>query len=88
MASVLEFLKVVVSPIYQLLDFPLKSPLAAIKKGLVVERASRVSLNLSQKFAKSSSVWFSKPVQRNKVENFIFKFYHKAYTFIKVINIG
>ena len=36
MASVLEPSKVVVSPVYQLLDFALKSPMATIKKGLVV----------------------------------------------------
>ena len=32
-----------VSPVYQLLDFELKSPVETIKKGLVAERASRVS---------------------------------------------
>ena len=37
MVSILEPSEVVVSPVYQLLDFVLKSPMATIKKGLVAE---------------------------------------------------
>ena len=55
MVSILEPSKVVVSPVYQLLDFALKSPMATIKKGLVAETEPRVSLKLLQKFSKSSS---------------------------------
>ena len=55
MASILEPAEVVVSPVYQLLDFVLKSPMATIKKGLVAETASRVSSKLVQKFSNSSS---------------------------------
>ena len=43
MASILEPLEVVVSPVYQLLELTLKSPMAMIKKGPVGETASRVS---------------------------------------------
>ena len=49
MASILEPLEVVVSPVYKLLDFALKSPMATIKKELVAETASRVSSKLLQK---------------------------------------
>ena len=86
MASILELSKVVISPVYQLLDFALKSPMATIKKGLVDETTSRVSSKLLQKFSKSSSDWFDVE-QRNKVANLISKFCHKGYTFIKVMNI-
>ena len=55
MASILEPSEVVVSPIYQLLDFGLKSPIATIIKGLIAEAASRDSSKLLQKFSKSSS---------------------------------
>ena len=55
MASILETSEVVVSPVYQLLDFALKSPMATIKEGLVAETASRVSSKLLQKFSESSS---------------------------------
>ena len=55
MASTLEPSEVVVSPVYQLLDFVLKSPMATIKKGLVAEAGSRVSSKSLQKFSKSSS---------------------------------
>ena len=55
MASILEPLEVVVSPVYQLPDLALKSPMATIKKGLVVETASSISSKLLQKFSKSSS---------------------------------
>ena len=55
MASILEPSEVVVSSVYQLLDFALKSLMATIKKGLVAETASRVSSKLLQKFSKSSS---------------------------------
>ena len=34
MASILESSKVVVSPVYQLIDFALKSPMTTIKKGI------------------------------------------------------
>ena len=73
MASILEPSEVVVSPVCQLLDFALKSPLATIKKALEV---FKVIFGL---------IW--RPVQRNKVANFISKFYFKGYTFIKVMNI-
>ena len=82
MASVLEPSKVVVSPVYQLLDFALKSP-ATIKKGLVAETASKVIAEVFKVIF--GLVW--RLVQRNKVANFISKFYHKGYTFIKVTNI-
>ena len=55
MISILEPSKVAVSPVYQLLDFALKSPMTTIKKGLVVETESRVSSKLLQNFSKSSS---------------------------------
>ena len=55
MASILEPSEVVVSPVYQLLDFALKSLIATIKKGLVAETASRVSSKLLQEFLKSFS---------------------------------
>ena len=55
MASILEPSKDVASPVHQLLDFALKSPMATIKKGLVAETEPRVSLKLLQKFSKSSS---------------------------------
>ena len=55
MASILEPSEVFVSPVYQLLDFVLKSPMVTIKKGVVAETASRVSSKLLQKFSKSSS---------------------------------
>ena len=51
MASILEPSEVVVSPVYQLLDFALKSPMATIKNGLVAETASRVSSKLLQKLS-------------------------------------
>ena len=50
MASFLEPSNVVLSPVYQLLDFALKSPWTATKKRLVAETPSRVSSKLSQKF--------------------------------------
>ena len=62
-ASVLERSKVVVSPVYKLLDFrwsyqwrQLKG--LGIKNGLVAETTSRVSSKLLQKFLKPSSDWF------------------------------
>ena len=55
MASLLEPSEVVVSPVYQLPDFALKSPMEKIKKELVAETASGVSPKLLQKFSKSSS---------------------------------
>ena len=51
MFSILEPSEVVVSPVYQLLDFALKSPMSKIEKGLVAEVRSK----LLQKFSKSSS---------------------------------
>ena len=54
-ASVLEPSKVVVSPLHQLLDFALKSPMTTIKKRSVAEIASRDSSKLLRKFSKSSS---------------------------------
>ena len=58
MASILEPSEVVVSPVYQLLDFALKSSMATIKIGLVAETVSRVSSRLLQTFSESSSDWF------------------------------
>ena len=55
MASLLKPSEVVVSPVYQLLDFALKSPVATIKKELVAETVSRINSKLLQKFSKSSS---------------------------------
>ena len=55
MALILHPSKVVVSSVYQSLDFALKLPMAIIKKELVAGRASRPSSNLSQKFSKSTS---------------------------------
>ena len=43
MASILEPSKLVISLVYQLLDFALKSPMTTIKKRLVVETKSSVS---------------------------------------------
>ena len=65
MVSILEPSKVVVSPVYQC---QIKSPMAAIKKGLVAEIASTVSLKLSQKFSKSSSDWFGDLHKETKLE--------------------
>ena len=58
MASVLEPSVVVLSPVYQLLDFVLKSPMASIRKGLVAETAFSVGSKILQKFSKSSLGWF------------------------------
>ena len=68
MASILELSKVVISPVYQLLDFALKSPMATIKKGLVDETTSRVSSKLLQKFSKSSSDWFGDLNKETKLQ--------------------
>ena len=68
MASVLEPSKVVVSPVYQLLDFALKSSMATIKKGLVAKTASKVSSKLLQKFSKSSSDWFGDLYKETKLQ--------------------
>ena len=54
MAWIVEPSEVVVSPVYHLLDFALKSPMATIKKGLVAETVSSVSSKLLHKF----SDWF------------------------------
>ena len=54
MFSIFEPSEVVVSPVYQSLDFALKSPMSTIEKGLVAETASRVRSKLLQKFSKSS----------------------------------
>ena len=76
-ASVLE---VVVSPVYQLLDFVLKSPMATIKKGLVAETASRFSSKSLQKFSKSCSDWFGDPYKERRFQilspSFISKVIH------------
>ena len=86
MASILEPSEVVVLPVYQLLHFALKSPMVTIKKGLVAETASRFSSKVAEVFKVIFGlIW--RPVQRNKVLNFISKFYFKDYTFIKVMNI-
>ena len=49
-ASILEPLERVVSPVYQFLDFALKSPMATIKNGLVAETASRVAQSSCRSF--------------------------------------
>ena len=56
--SMLEPSKVIVSPVYRLLGFTLKSPMVTIQKGLIAEKASRVNSKLSQIFSNSSSDWF------------------------------
>ena len=68
MASILEPSKVVVSPVFQLLDFTLKSPMAAIKKGLVAETACRVSSKLLQKLSKSFSDWSGDLYKETKLQ--------------------
>ena len=87
MASVLEPSKVVVSPVYRLLDFALKSPMATTKKGLVVETVSRVCSKLLQKFSKSSLDWFGDLYKETKLQILSQSFISKGYTFIKVMNI-
>ena len=78
--SILEPSKVVVSPVYQLLDFALKSPMTTIKKGLVAETASKVSSKVLQKFSKSSSDWFCDLYKETKLQilspSFITKVIH------------
>ena len=80
MASVLEPSKVVVSPVYRLLDFALKSRMATTKKGLVVETVSRVCSKLLQKFSKSSLDWFGDLYKDTKLQtlspSFISKVIH------------
>ena len=83
MASILEPLKVVVSPVYQFLDFALKSLMATIKKRLVPETASRVSSKLLQKFSKSSSDWFGALCKEKKIYLQVFE----GFTFIKVMKL-
>ena len=68
MASILEPSEVVLSPVYQLLEFALKSPMATMKKGLVAEIASRVSSELLQTFPKSSSDWFGDLYKETKLQ--------------------
>ena len=68
MTSILEPSMVVVSPVYQLLDFALKSSMASIKKGLVVQTASRISSKLLKKFSKSSSDWFADLYKETKFQ--------------------
>ena len=83
MASILETSKVIVSPVYQLLGFALKSPIETTKNGLVAETASRVSLKLSQKFLKSSSDWFGELHKETKLQilslSFITKVIHSLW---------
>ena len=74
MISILEPSKVIVSPIYQLLEIPvasipvaLKPPMATIKKELVAKRASTVSSNLLQNFSKSSLDWFRDLYKKIKI---------------------
>ena len=50
MASILEPSEVVLPPVYQLPDFALKSPMATIKKGLVVETASGLAQSYCRSF--------------------------------------
>ena len=68
MASILEPSMIVLSPVYQLLDFALKSPLTATKKRLVAATASRVSSKLSQKFWKSFSDWLGDLYKETKLQ--------------------
>ena len=87
MASILEPLEVVVSPVYKLLDFALKAPMTAIKKGLVADTASRVSSKSLQKFSKSSLDWFGDLYKETKFQILSQSFISKGYTFIKVMII-
>ena len=68
MASLLEHSEVVLLPVYQLLEFALKSPMATMKKGLVAKIASRVSLDLLQTFPQSSSDWFGDLHKETKLQ--------------------
>ena len=68
MASILEPSKVVISSVYQLLDFPLKSLMATIYKGLVAETTSRVSSKLLPKFSKLSLDWFGDLYKETKLQ--------------------
>ena len=80
MASISEPSEVVVSPVYQLLDFALKSPMTTIKMGLVAETTYRVSSKLSQKFSKPSSNLFEDLYKEKKLQilsqSFISKVIH------------
>ena len=80
MASILGSSEVLVSPVYMLLDFALKSPMATIKKELVAKTASRVSSKLLQKFSKSSLDWFGDLFKETKLQilstSFITKVIH------------
>ena len=71
MASMLEPSEVVLSPVYQLLDFVLKSPVAAIRKGLVAETVFSVSSKILQKFSKSSSDWFEDCTKKQSCNFFL-----------------
>ena len=62
---------VVLSLIYQFLDFRLKSPRTAIKSELDSSRVSRVSSKLSVNFSKSSLVLTRISINRNKFPYFI-----------------
>ena len=79
MASVLEPSRLVVSPVYQLLDFALKSPVAIIKKELVAKTASTVSSKLLEN---SSSDWSGDLYKERKLQ-----ILPPSYTFLKVINV-
>ena len=79
MASVLEPSRLVVSPVYQLLDFALKSPVAIIKKELVAKTAATVSSKLLEN---SSSDWSGDLYKERKLQ-----ILSPSYTFLKVINV-
>lgn len=77
MTSILEPSQVVLSPVHPLLDFAMKLPMTAIKRGLVAKIASWVSLKL-----------FSKEIFKVIFRLVWRPFYHKGYTFTEVLNIG
>ena len=79
MASILESSRLVVSPVHQLVDFALKSPMAIIKKELVAKTTSRVSSKLLEN---SSSDWSGDLYKEKKLQ-----ILSPSYTFLKVINI-
>ena len=83
MSSIFEPSKVVLSPVYQLLDIALKSPIAAIKKRLIAKKASRIRSKLSQKFWKFSLDWFGDLYKETKFQflslSFIAMVIHSLY---------
>ena len=63
--------QVVLSLIYQLLDFILKSPSTTVKSELDSARVSRVSSKLSVNFSKSSLVWLGKIDKEKQIYIFL-----------------